>query len=236
MISDLLNKVFHTGIYPQIWKLAHITPIFKANDKSNLTNYRPISILPTLSKIAESVIHKRLLQHLLTNNIITKFQAAYIPLDSTAQQLISMIHQIKLAMTSNKIAHGVFLDVSAAFDAVWHRGLLAKLEQLNIKGDVLNLFTSYLSERRAVTVIDGIKSSELPVNAGVPQGSRLGPLLFLVYINDLVVDLESKPFIFADDTTLIATGSSTFETTNILSRDLTGRTHLTMRESNRIPV
>ena len=221
LISNLLNKIFHTGVYPQIWKLAHVTPIFKDKQKNDKTNYRPISILATLSKIAESVIHKRLLQHLLDNNLISKFQAAYIPSDSTAQQLISMIHQIKLAMTSNKIAHGVFLDVSAAFDAVWHAGLLRKLEQLNIKGDVLKLFSSYLSDRRSVTVIDGKHSTELPVNAGVPQGSRLGPLLFLVYINDIVVNLESKPYIFADDCTLIATASSTFETTNILSRDLT---------------
>ena len=116
------------------------------------------------------IIHKRLISHLLSNKIITKFQAAYIPSDSTSQQLISMIHQIKLDMSTNKVAHGVFLDVSAAFDAVWHSGLLAKLEQLNIKGEVLKLFSSYLSERRSVTVIDGIKSTELPVNAGVPPG------------------------------------------------------------------
>ncbi len=77
----------------------------------------------------------------MSNKLITKYQAAYIQSDSTAQQLITMIHQIKMAMSSNKIAHGVFLDVSAAFDAVWHSGLLKKLEQLNIKGDVLNLFT-----------------------------------------------------------------------------------------------
>ena len=221
LISNLLNKIFHTGVYPQIWKLAHVTPIFKDKQKNDKTNYRPISILATLSKIAESVIHKRLLQHLLDNNLISKFQAAYIPSDSTAQQLISMIHQIKLAMTSNKIAHGVFLDVSAAFDAVWHAGLLKKLEQMNIKGDVLKLFSSYLCSRRAVTVINGTKSTELPLNAGVPQGSRLGPLLFLVYINDIVANLESKAFIYADDTTLLATAESTFETTNMLSRDLT---------------
>ena len=220
LISDLLNKIFHTGVYPNIWKLAHITPIFKAKLKSDKTNYRPISILPTLSKIAESVIHKRLLDHLISNNIISKHQAAYIPRDSTSQQLLSMIHQIKMTMASNKIAHGVFLDVSSAFDAVWHAGLLRKLEQLNIKGDVLNLFTSYLSQRRAVTTIEGKQSTQLPVNAGVPQGSRLGPLLFLIYINDIVANLESMPFIFADDTTLIATGSSTYETTNILNRDL----------------
>ena len=220
LISDLINKIFQTGVYPQIWKLAHVTPLFKAKEKSNKANYRPISILATLSKICESTLHRRLLSHLLTNKIITKFQAAYIPSDSTSQQLISMIHQIKLAMTSKNVAHGIFLDVSAAFDAVWHKGLIAKLEQLNIKGEALKLFTSYLSERRSVTVVDGILSSELPVNAGVPQGSRLGPLLYLIYTNDLVANLESKPYLFADDTTLIATGSNTFETSNMLSRDL----------------
>ena len=123
-------------------------------------------------------------------------------------------------MASNNIAQGVFLDVSAAFDAVWHKGLLAKLEQINISGTALQLFSNYLSNRHSVTVIDGHKSTELPLLAGVPQGSRLGPLLFIIYINDLVSDLESNPFVYADDTTLIATGSSTYETTNILNRDL----------------
>ena len=123
-------------------------------------------------------------------------------------------------MNSNKIAHGVFLDVSAAFDAVWHKGLLAKLEQLNISGTALKLFSTYLSNRHAVTVIDGHKSTELPLLAGIPQGSRLGPLMFVIYINDLVNNLESNPFVYADDTSLIATGCSTFETTNILNRDL----------------
>ena len=220
MISDLLNSIFSSGCYPQIWKLSHITPIHKKGTKSDKSNYRPISILPTLSKITESVIHSRLLRHLLSNNIISKQQAAYLPSDSTAQQLLSMIHLIKTTMASNNIAQGVFLDVSAAFDAVWHKGLLAKLEQINISGTALQLFSNYLSNRHSVTVIDGHKSTELPLLAGVPQGSRLGPLLFIIYINDLVSDLESNPFVYADDTTLIATGSSTYETTNILNRDL----------------
>ena len=220
LISDLLNTVFSSGCYPKIWKLSHITPILKKGNKAEKSNYRPISILPTLSKITESVLHKRLLRHLLSNNIITKHQAAYLPADSTAQQLLSMIHLIKTAMSSNNIAQGVFLDVSAAFDAVWHRGLLAKLEQINISGPAYQLFNSYLTDRKAVTVIDGHKSTELPLLAGVPQGSRLGPLLFIIYINDIVTDLESTPFLYADDTTLIATASNTYETTNILNRDL----------------
>ena len=220
LISDLLNTVFSSGCYPEIWKVSHITPILKKGNKAEKSNYRPISILPTLSKITESVLHSRLLRHLLSNNIISKQQAAYLPADSTSQQLISMIHLIKTAMASKNIAQGVFLDVSAAFDAVWHRGLLAKLEQINICGSAFQLFSSYLTDRKAITVIDGHKSTELPLLAGVPQGSRLGPLLFIIYLNDIVTDLESTPFLYADDTTLIATANNTYETTNILNRDL----------------
>ena len=166
------------------------------------------------------VAQNRLLRHLLSNNIITKQQAAYLPADSTAQQLLSIVHLIKTTLASNNVAQGVFLDVSKAFDAVWHRGLLAKLDQINISGPVYQLFSSYLSERHALTVIDGHKSDVLPLLAGVPQGSKLGPLLYIIFMNDIVADLESTPFLYADDTTLIATASSTYQTTNILNRDL----------------
>ena len=219
-IADLLNKVFSTGIFPQMWKMAHVTPIHKSGNKSDKANYRPISILSTLSKITESVIHRRFLRHLLSNQIITKMQAAYIPADSTAQQLIHLIHSIKTSMASKNIAHAVFLDVSKAFDAVWHQGLLAKLEQINVCGNALKLFSSYLNNRQSVTVVDGQKSAPLPLKAGVPQGSCLGPLLFILFINDLVVNLESTPYLYADDCTLLARGGCTFETTNILNRDL----------------
>ena len=220
LISNLLNAVFSSGVYPKIWKLSHISPIHKKGSKAEMSNYRPISILPTLSKITESVIHSRLLRHLLSNNLISKQQAAYLPADSTAQQLLSMIHLIKTTMASNNIAQAVFLDVSSAFDAVWHKGLLAKLEQINISGPAYQLFSSYLTDRKAVTVIDGHKSAELPLRAGVPQGSRLGPLLFITFLNDIVTDLESTPYLYADDTTLVARANSTYETTNILNRDL----------------
>ena len=220
LISDLINRIFHTGNYPHIFKIAHVTPVFKGKDKTNKINYRPISLLPTLSKICEAVLHHRLLRHLISNKVISKCQAAYIPSDSTAQQLTHLIHQIKLAMSSNKVAHGVFLDVSAAFDAVWHQGLLKKLEQINITGEAFKVFTSYLANRRVVTTIDGSKSDELPLTAGVPQGSRLGPLMFIIYINDIVADLECIPYIYADDCSLLAIADNTFETTNMLNRDL----------------
>ena len=220
-IADLLNLVFRTGTYPKTWKVANITPVFKKKGaRTDKTNWRPISILPTLSKICEAVIHQRILGHLLENNIITAKQAAYLPNDSTANQLLYIVHKIKSSWAKKHISQACFLDISAAFDAVWHKALIEKLRSINVKGNCLKLLQSYLSERTAKTVVDGHESAELPVEAGVPQGSRLGPLLFILYINDIISDLESEPMIFADDTTLIASGPNAGSTSSILNRDL----------------
>ena len=112
------------------------------------------------------------------------------------------------------------MDISAAFDKVWHKGLIAKLEQIGISDNFLNLFTSYLSNRKQCTVIDGVKSNLLEITAGVPQGSRLGPLLFIIYINDIVEGLECEILIFADDCSLLANGRDPTETVEQLNRDL----------------
>ena len=199
--SRLLNNHFENGLFPDIWKLSHITSIWKQKGlKSDKTNYRPISLLPTLSKIGESVIHNGLLTHCLDNNLITHRQAAYLKGDSTINQLLYIIHKIRLSWTKGCVTHGIFLDVRAAFDKVWHKGLIEKLRQNGVIGKVLDLFTSYLTNRRQIVVVDGEKSNEKPVLAGVPQGSRLGPLLFILYINDITENIESDILVFADDT------------------------------------
>ena len=131
-----------------------------------------------------------------------------------------MVHQLKLSWSRKQVSHACFLDISSAFDAVWHAALLEKLSQINVTNSPFKLLQSYLSNRLACTVVDGKLSDQLPVEAGVPQGSRLGPLLFIIFINDIIADLESTPQIFADDTTLIATGNDTHETSSILNRDL----------------
>ena len=220
-IADLLNLIFKTGTYPKIWKVANITPVYKKKGaKTDKSNWRPISILPTLSKLCEAVVHNRLLRHLLESNIITEKQAAYLPNDSTANQLLYIVHKIKTSWANKHISQACFLDISAAFDAVWHSALLEKLKSVNVSGQCLNLFKSYLSNRTAKTIVDGQESTELPVEAGVPQGSRLGPLLFILYINDIITDLESEPMIFADDTTLIQSGPDVEHTSSVLNRDL----------------
>ena len=115
-----------------------------------------------------------------------------------------IVHKIKQSWTGKKCTHGVFLDVESAFDKIWHKAMVAKLNSIGIEGKLLDLFTSYLSNRQQVVVVDGIKSNVTQITAGLPQGSRLGPLLFIIYINDITEGLESDILIFADDCTLLA--------------------------------
>ncbi len=220
-LHQLFNNQFEVGIFPDIWKTAHVVPIYKrSGSKNSKTNFRPISILPTLSKVCESIVHDRLLDHCSKYNIISERQAAYLKGDSTISQLIYIVHYIRSSWGNSKIVEGAFLDISAAFDKVWHKGLISKLAQIGINGNLLSFFTSYLSNRKQCVVVDGVTSSLLDTNAGVPQGSRLGPLLFLIYINDIVADIESEILIFADDTTLLASGKDPSETSAQINRDL----------------
>ena len=124
-------------------------------------------------------MHDRLIKHCQENDLISQKQAAYLKGDSTASQLLYIVHNIRKNWNNNKITHGVFLDVSSAFDKVWHNGLLAKLDQAGIVEQFHGLISSYLKNRKQVVLVDGQKSEIVDIKAGVPQGSRLGPLLFL---------------------------------------------------------
>ena len=217
----MLNNLFEIGNFPEIWKIAHVTPIYKRSGlKNDKANFRPISILPTLSKVCESVVHERLLSHCTMNHIITDRQAAYMRGDSTMTQLLYIVHFIRKNWGNSKIVQGAFLDISSAFDKVWHNGLIAKLSQIGIDGTLATFFKSYLSNRKQCVVLEGEKSTLLDIEAGVPQGSRLGPLLFIIYINDIIIDIESEILLFADDTTLLASGNDPAETSAQINRDL----------------
>ena len=217
----LFNNCFSIGHFPEIFKIAQITALYKRSGlKSCKLQYRPIALLPTLSKLMESIIHQRLLDHFIKNKIISDRQAAYLKGDSTIQQLLFIIHLIRKSWTQGKISQGVFLDVSAAFDKCWHAGLLAKLAQVKVEDSCHDLFRSYLANRKQFVVVEGCKSDLRDVQAGVPQGSRLGPLLWILYINDITENLESEVMLFADDTCLFSTGLDPTETTSIINRDL----------------
>ena len=142
----------------------------------------------------------------MTNSLITKNQSGFRPGDSTINQLTDLVHDIHKAFDDRKSleVRAVFLDISKAFDKVWHDGLIFKLKQNGISGNVLRMFGSYLSERKQRVVLNGSSSSFFPVESGVPQESVLGPLLFLVYINDLENNIKSKIKFFADDTMLFS--------------------------------
>ena len=163
-LSKLMNNLFEIGHFPDIWKIAHVTPIFKrTGHKNDKANFRPISILPTLSKVCESVMHERLLTHCMRYNIISERQAAYLKGDSTMSQLLYIVHFIRSNWGTHNIVQGAFLDISAAFDKVWHKGLLAKLFQIGIDATFMDLFRSYLTNRRQCVVIDQVKSNFIPI-------------------------------------------------------------------------
>ena len=200
----------------------NIIPVHKKNDKQLVNNYRPISLLPIFGKILEKVIFDRIYGFLLEENLLNPNQSGFRPSDSCINQLLAITHEIFEAFDCNPSleVRAVFLDISKAFDKVWHEGLLYKLKSMGISGELYNLLENYLSGRFQRVILNGQTSSWRPVLAGVPQGSILGPLLFLIYINDLPNELKSNAKLFADDTSLYTIVKDKNESANILNNDL----------------
>jgi hypothetical protein len=167
-----------------------------------MNNYRPVSILPCASKILERIVFKNVFNYFRENHLLTPHQSGFMPGDSTVNQLTYLYHVFAKALDDKKKVQIVFCDVSKAFDRCWHDGLIYKLRLLGIGGDLLTWFKDYLSNRYQRVVIRGQSSDLGLIEAGVPQGSVLGPLLFLAYINDLPSEIQSNMKLFADDATL----------------------------------
>ena len=201
-LCSLFNKSLSLGKFPSPYKDANVSPVHKKGDLSLVSNYRPISLLNSVAKLFEKLVFKYLYNHLQDNNMLSSLQSGFIPGDSTVNQLAYLYHIFTEALDAGKEVRTVFCDISKAFDRVWHEGLIYKLKAAGVSGDVLRWFQSYLSGRRQRVVLPGSLSEWVYIKAGVPQGSILGPLLFLLYINDIVKNIGSNIRLFADDTSL----------------------------------
>ena len=218
----LFENSTKSSYYPDIWKKSKIVPVHKKNDQQLVTNYRPISLLPIFGKIFEKIIFNRIYNFLSEKNLLNHNQSGFRPSDSCVNQLLSITHEIFQAFDCNPTleVRSVFLDISNAFDKVWHEGLLYKLKSMGISGELHKLLENYLSGRLQRVVLNGQTSSWRPVMAGVPQGPILGPRLFLIYINDLPNGLKSNAKLFADDTSLFTIVKEKNESTNVPNNDL----------------
>ena len=187
--------------------------------KSSKT-HRPISLLPICGKIFERLLYNKIFHFFQENNLISPNQSGFKPEDSCTNQLLSITHEIYKSFDNGFEVRGFFLDISKAFDKVWHKGLLYKLKQNGISGKLLSVIADFLSNRKQRVVLNGKSSSWTNVEAGVPQGSILGPLFFLIYINDLSDNLKTNPKLFADETSLFSIVHDLNVSANDLNHDL----------------
>ena len=186
------------------WKKGNVVSIHKKDDKQCLKNYCPISLLPICGKIFDKLIFNEMFTFFIENELISPNQSGFTPGDSCVNQLLDITHEIHKSFDDGFEVRGVFLGISRAFDKVWHEGLIFKLKQNGISGNLLNLLCDFLRNRKQRVLLNGQVSDWSDVRAGVPQGSILGPLLFLIYINDLSEGLSSNTKLFADDTSLFS--------------------------------
>ena len=202
-LVHIFNLSLTSGVVPGKMKTAKVVPIFKKGNKLNLSNYRPISLLTSLSKILEKIIYKRTVTFLKDNKVFCNFQFGFREKHSTSHAILTLINTITSAIDKSLHTIGIFLDFSKAFDTIDHTILLHKLSHYGIRGKALEWFRNYLSNRNQYVSLNGHNSPIMPINCGVPQGSLLGPLLFIIYINDFHKSSSILSFIlFADDSNL----------------------------------
>lgn len=221
-VTHICNTSFRTGVFPKALKKALVHPIYKSGDKNNLANYKPISILTTLSKILEKLLNNRLIKFLNKNNIISNHQYGFRAGMSTEDAVVDLLEHITKQLDQGLKCVGIFLDLRKAFDTGYTPALLTKLNNVGVRGVAHDIFSDYLTDRFQRVSINGLMSSEARIEYGVPQGSVIGPTLFLLYINQLCdISLPNcKVFTYADDTAVVIHGSNWAEVKSIAESNL----------------
>ena len=221
-ITYLVNKSISDGIVPDLWKVARVTPLHKSDDKLQVENYRPISVLPVLSKVVERVVHSQLNAHLHQLDFLYQHQYGFRRGHSTEQAITQLNNWVLESMDEGKVTGLLFIDISKAFDSLNHKVLLRKLEHLGLSERSLRWFRSYLADRQQSVLINGELSEPHTITLGVPQGSILGPLLFNVYINSLPNAVKkTRMILYADDAVLFCDASTRQELQVALEREFT---------------
>ena len=222
-LCRLFTLCFDNTCFPSQWKHASVIPLHKRSSKSDPTMYRPISLLSNISKIMEAVIAKSMKKFFLRHDLISNRQFGFRPNHSTSDILTILSQKWSAALDEGKEVFAVALDIKGAFDRVWHNGLSAKLQAKGISGKLLKWIESYLTGRSLEVILNGQSSSTFYFNASVPQGSILGPLLFSIFIDDIVSECENELFLYADDSTLyckVDSISKRAESAASINRDL----------------
>ena len=203
ILTLTINQSLTTGIFPRKLKIAKVLPLFKKGIKNIFDNYRPISLLPAMSKVFEKIVFKQLYDYFQTKKLIYKSQYGFRSLHSTELAALELTDRINENLDKGELPIAIYLDLSKAFDTLDHDILLAKLHYYGLSGISLDWFTSYLCDRHQYVDFDGTDSEMRSIHTGVPQGSILGPLLFLIYMNDIAEASDNfHSILYADDTSL----------------------------------
>ena len=198
----LFRLILSTGVYPTSWKHTLVQPVPKKGDQSNPSNYRPIALTSTISKVFETLLNLHFLKHLESHVLLSDHQYGFRKARSTGDLLAYLTHLWSSSLRNFGETYVVGLDISKAFDRVWHKALLSKLPSYGFTPSLCNLISSFLSDRSISVVVDGATSNAFPISSGVPQGSVLSPTLFLLFINDLLQTPSCPTHSYADDSTL----------------------------------